>query len=139
MLCLLEADLVHEIHSLCLEAALKNARSLLPEIQDYVDVVWLDPDDWGNQNALMAPPRVFRDLFLPYRKRHNEEIHRIAPHIKTFLHSCGALYEILDMLVETGIRAILNYAPIALSVPEHVHVQHIDPAAHMQHMTFYLE
>ncbi len=102
VLCLLEPDLVREIHSLCLAAALKNARSLLPEIQDYVDIVWLDPDDWGNQNALMAPPRVFRDLWLPYRKRHNEEIHRIAPHIKTFLHSCGALYEILDMLVETG-------------------------------------
>jgi uroporphyrinogen decarboxylase len=106
VLCLLEPDLVHEVHSLCLEAALKNARALLPEIRDYVDVVGTDSDDWGNQNALMAPPRVYRDLFLPYRKRHNAEVHRIAPRVKTFLHSCGALYEILDMLVETGTDAL---------------------------------
>jgi redox-sensing transcriptional repressor len=50
-----------------------------------------------------------------------------------------AAQKVTDMLVETGIRAILNYAPIALSVPKHVHVQHIDPVTHMQHMTFYLE
>ena len=106
-LCLLKPDLVHELHSMCLEASLKNVRALLPEIRDYVDIVAIDSDDWGNQNSLMAPPRVFRDLFLPYRKRHNEEIHRVAPHIKTFLHSCGALYDILDMLVETG-TDILN-------------------------------
>ena len=107
VLCLLEPDLVHEVHSLTLEAALKNVRALLPEIKDYVDVVGIDSDDWGNQNSLMAPPRVFRDLFLPYRKRHNAEIHRVAPHVKTFLHSCGALYEILDMIIESG-TDILN-------------------------------
>lgn len=106
-LCLLKPDLIHELHSICLEVSLKNVRALLPEIRDYVDIVGIDSDDWGNQNSLMAPPRVFRDLFLPYRKRHNAEIHKIAPHIKTFLHSCGALYEILDMLIETG-TDILN-------------------------------
>jgi uroporphyrinogen decarboxylase len=116
VLCLLEPDMVHEIHSLCLEAALKNARALLPEIKDYVDVVATDSDDWGNQNALMAPPRVFRDLFLPYRRRHNAEMHRIAPAVKTFLHSCGALYEILDMLVESG-TDVLN--PVQWSAGGH--------------------
>jgi redox-sensing transcriptional repressor len=42
------------------------------------------------------------------------------------------------MLVESGVEAILNYAPINISVPEHVQVQYIDPAAHLQHMTYYL-
>lgn len=46
--------------------------------------------------------------------------------------------EVANKLVEAGIRAILNYAPITLSVPENVRVQHIDPAAHLQHMTYYL-
>ena len=116
VLCLLEPDLVHEIHSLSLEAALKNVRALLPEIKDHVDVIGIDADDWGNQNSLMAPPRAFRDLFLPYRKRHNAEIHRIAPHVKTFLHSCGALYEILDMIIETG-TDVLN--PVQWSAGGH--------------------
>jgi len=120
LLCLLEPGLIHEINSMHLEAALKNVRALLPEVSDYVDVVTIDSDDWGNQKALMAPPRVFRDLFLPYRKRHNEEIHRIAPHVKTFLHSCGALYEILDMLVETG-TDVLN--PVQWSAGGHTAVE----------------
>jgi redox-sensing transcriptional repressor len=45
---------------------------------------------------------------------------------------------VADMLVEAGIQAILNYAPININVPEHVMVQYIDPVVHLQHMTFYL-
>jgi redox-sensing transcriptional repressor len=45
---------------------------------------------------------------------------------------------VADMLVEAGIKAILNYAPINISVPSDVQVQYIDPAAHLQHMTYYL-
>ena len=44
-----------------------------------------------------------------------------------------------DQLVEAGVQAILNYAPITLVVPEGVLVQHIDPAIHLQRMTYYLE
>jgi redox-sensing transcriptional repressor len=46
---------------------------------------------------------------------------------------------VANMLVESGIKAILNYAPINISVPADVQVQYIDPAAHLQHMTYYLE
>lgn len=46
---------------------------------------------------------------------------------------------ICDSLVDGGVRAILNYAPITLSVPENVHVQYIDPVMHLQRMTYYLD
>jgi redox-sensing transcriptional repressor len=45
---------------------------------------------------------------------------------------------VTDTLVEAGIKAILNYSPIALSTPPEVQVQYLDPVAHLQHMTFYL-
>lgn len=45
---------------------------------------------------------------------------------------------VADFLIESGVRAILNYAPITLSVPPNVQVQHIDPIIHLQHMTYYL-
>ncbi len=45
---------------------------------------------------------------------------------------------VANELVDAGIMAILNYAPINLNVPDHVRVQHIDPVVHMQRMTFYL-
>jgi redox-sensing transcriptional repressor len=46
--------------------------------------------------------------------------------------------ETTDKLVEAGIKAILSYAPISLSVPGDVKVQYIDPATHLQRMTYYL-
>ena len=47
--------------------------------------------------------------------------------------------EITDRLVLAGIEAILNYAPVTLMVPDHVHVQQIDPVLHLQRMMYYLE
>ncbi len=44
-----------------------------------------------------------------------------------------------DDLIKAGIRAILNYAPITLTVPEGVHVQYINPILELQHMTFFLD
>ncbi len=46
--------------------------------------------------------------------------------------------KVANLLVQAGVRAILNYAPISLAVPPQVHVQYIDPAVHLQHMTFYI-
>jgi redox-sensing transcriptional repressor len=46
--------------------------------------------------------------------------------------------EVAEQLVKAGVKAILNYAPIHLNVPKDVHVQHIDPATHLQRMTYYL-
>ena len=46
--------------------------------------------------------------------------------------------EIADKLIQAGVKSILNYAPIHLVVPEGIRVQHIDPAIHLQRMTYYL-
>ena len=45
---------------------------------------------------------------------------------------------VADKLVQAGVKAILNYAPISLNVPRNVKVQYIDPATHLQRMTYYL-
>lgn len=47
--------------------------------------------------------------------------------------------EVSDRLVKCGIRAILNYAPILLEVPEGIQVSNIDPVLKLQNMTYYLE
>ena len=46
--------------------------------------------------------------------------------------------EVADRLIEGGVQAILNYAPINLKTPETVRVQYIDPVLHLQRMTYYL-
>ena len=46
--------------------------------------------------------------------------------------------DVADQLVKAGVKAILNYAPTSLNVPEDVHVQYVDPVTHLQRMTYYL-
>jgi redox-sensing transcriptional repressor len=45
---------------------------------------------------------------------------------------------VADMLIEAGIRAILNYAPVILQTPDDVWVRYIDPVAVMHSLTYYL-
>lgn len=44
-----------------------------------------------------------------------------------------------DAVAQTYVRSILNYAPVHLNVPPHIHVRHNDPVIQMQRMTFYLD
>jgi redox-sensing transcriptional repressor len=46
---------------------------------------------------------------------------------------------VADTLIEAGIKSILCYAPLTLTVPQEIRVEYIDPVIHFQHMTFYLE
>jgi redox-sensing transcriptional repressor len=51
----------------------------------------------------------------------------------------NAAQEVTDTLVQAGVKAILNYAPITIQVPSGVRVQYIDPVVHLQSMSYYLE
>jgi redox-sensing transcriptional repressor len=50
-----------------------------------------------------------------------------------------AAQAVIDRLVGAGVRAILNYAPIAARVPPGVQVRRIDPVLALQTMTYYLK
>ena len=46
--------------------------------------------------------------------------------------------EVADILIAAGVRAILNYAPVVIQVPEGVWVRNIDPVGLIHSMTYYL-
>jgi redox-sensing transcriptional repressor len=46
--------------------------------------------------------------------------------------------EVIDTLVDAGIKSILNYAPLSPKVPEGVTVRGIDPVLSLQSMTYYI-
>ena len=50
--------------------------------------------------ALIIPSFVFFG-FENYQ-RMNDAIHQMAPNIKTFLHSCGAIYNLIDDIIDSG-------------------------------------
>ncbi|MCC6146902.1 MAG: redox-sensing transcriptional repressor Rex [Anaerolineaceae bacterium] len=45
---------------------------------------------------------------------------------------------VAEDLLQVGIQAILNYAPVPLSLPENIYVEYIDPLIQLQHMTYYI-
>lgn len=102
ILCITEPDFVIELHELVTERAVSNLRALLPEIGPYIDIIMTAADDWGTQNNTIASPKVYRNLFLPYYARVNNEIHALAPQVKSFLHCCGAVYNIIDLIIESN-------------------------------------
>lgn len=50
----------------------------------------------------------------------------------------GAAQMAVDRLVEAGARAILNFAPVAVSAPPHVTVRNVDLTSQMEILSYYL-
>ncbi len=50
----------------------------------------------------------------------------------------GAAQTVTDLCVRGGVRAILNFAPIKLFVPENVRVHYADVSLELQQLAFYL-
>lgn len=68
-----------------------------------------------------------------------EDIQNAGIRIAMVTVPATAAQEVANQLVQAGVKAILNYAPISLNVPPDVRVQYIDPSIHLQRMTYYLE
>ena len=47
--------------------------------------------------------------------------------------------EITDRLVNAGVKSLLSYVPVHLTVPEGVQISYSDPVIQMQRMTYYLK
>lgn len=51
----------------------------------------------------------------------------------------AAAQSVADKLVDAGVKAIVNYAPIQINTPTGIRVQYLDPAIHLQKLTYYLK
>lgn len=74
--------------------------------------------------------------------RHVDSLERIIRREKVQIAALAvpaqAAQELAERLVDAGVGAILTYAPISISVPDHVQVQYSDPVVQLQRMTYYL-
>ncbi|MCX8064301.1 MAG: hypothetical protein N3G21_03930 [Candidatus Hydrogenedentes bacterium] len=106
LLCICDEEKVSKLHDLILEFSLSEVERVLPKISKYITVYMCNSDDWGTQKGLIASPEIFKKLFLPYYREFNDFIHGCGGNIKTFFHSCGAIYELLDLIVDAGFDII---------------------------------
>ena len=125
VLCLTEPDYVKEINDLVTRLSIKRLNLVLQAIAPYTDIMMTLAEDLGTQNATIISPEACNELFMPYMARINEFSHKTAPHIKTFMHCCGAIYDIIDSLIDAGID-ILN--PVQWSAGGHSYKEWKDKA-----------
>ena len=75
------------------------------------------------------------------RVSHLDEMERVvAEHdvsIGVIATPAEAAQAVADRLVGAGVTAILNFAPVVLSVPGHVHVRKVDLAGELQILSFH--
>jgi uroporphyrinogen decarboxylase len=77
---------------------------LLQSTAPYGQMVMIS-DDLGSQQGLIFSPRIFRQIFKPRLKRLIEHIHSLAD-VKVYMHSDGAISDLIPDLIEIGVEGI---------------------------------
>ena len=67
-----------------------------------------------------------------------EEVRRLGIGIGIIAVPATSAQDVANEMIEGGIHALLNYAPIVIKAPSSVQVREIDPIGAMQSMTYYL-
>ena len=93
-----------------LEVKLAYWERVLPLVEGSVDVL-VEADDLGGQDRTLFSPRTYRELVKPLHRVLFEYLHARTD-AKVFLHTCGAVRELIPDLIEIGVD-ILN--PVQVS------------------------
>ena len=104
-------DYIKKVFSGQLDIALENYRKVNDAMGDMIDAVFASATDFGTQLGLFISKDAYREMFKPYHKKINSWIHENTPW-KTYMHSCGGIYELIPDIIEAGFD-LLN--PIQIS------------------------
>jgi uroporphyrinogen-III decarboxylase len=104
-------EFVYKVFEKQCEIALKNIELLAKYIGNHAHVVFVSGTDFGTQNSMFLDIETYRSLFKPFQKAVNEKIHELTDW-KVFIHSCGAVHDLIPDLIEAGFD-ILN--PVQVS------------------------
>jgi redox-sensing transcriptional repressor len=89
----------------------------------------------------IAPERIGQpigDLIVEEQADMMRRVRELDIRIGVVAVPARAAQHVADLLIEAGVGAILNYAPITLNVPDSVRIEYIDPVIALQSMTYYL-
>lgn len=98
-------DILEMLFDAVLEINLEITKNILKIAGKEIDVVACG-DDIAAQLSLQIPPDVFKKFIKPRLKKYFTLIHSLSP-AKLMFHCCGAIFDIIDDLIEIGVD-ILN-------------------------------
>jgi hypothetical protein len=107
-------DYVWKVFERQCEIGLDNLAKVHQVVGDRVSVVFVTGTDFGSQNGPFISPKTYRDLYKPFHRTVNDWIHQNTGW-KTFIHSCGSIWRLLDDIVDAGFD-VLN--PVQTSAAE---------------------
>jgi uroporphyrinogen-III decarboxylase len=99
-------DYVLKVFEFQCQIGLKNIEKLAEAVGDYVQVVFITGTDFGTQRGPFISPETYRQLYKPFHEMVNDKIHQLT-NWKTFMHSCGSIYELIPDFIDAGFD-ILN-------------------------------
>jgi len=99
-------DYVRAVFERQCEIALRNLDTLISALGDLMQVAYITGTDFGTQRGPFVSRATYCDLFQPFHRIINEHIHRRTSW-KTFIHSCGSVYQLIPDFIEAGFD-ILN-------------------------------
>jgi uroporphyrinogen decarboxylase len=70
-----------------------------------IDVI-AECDDLGSQDSTILHPDTLRRIVIPRFKRIFSHIKKRLPHVKIFMHSCGAIRPVLPDLIDAGLDVL---------------------------------
>ena len=115
----LRPDYVSEVFDRQCEIGLRNLEAVHGAVGDAITVLFVTGTDFGAQQGPFISPKLYRDLFKPFHVRVNDWIHANTTW-KSFIHSCGSIWRLLDDIVDAGFD-VLN--PVQTSAAD------MDPVA----------
>ena len=104
-------DYIHEMFDRQSALAVENMEKIFAAVGNDVDVVHICGTDFGTQISQFCSVETYRELYMPYYQRMNDWIHTHTTW-KTFKHSCGAVYPLMESFIDSGFD-IINPVQIA--------------------------
>ncbi len=100
-----EPDYVEALYEKLVSVWLENLKRFVQAVGDRVQILQIS-DDFGTQQSPFVSVKMFRERIMPFYKRGLDWVHANSS-MKVFLHSDGALFPLIESLIEMGVD-ILN-------------------------------
>ncbi len=97
----LRSAYIYEVFEHQCEIGLANLARIHQVVGDKLTAVFVTGTDFGGQQAPLISPRTYRELFKPFHVRLNDWVHSHTGW-KSFIHSCGSIWRLLDDIVDAG-------------------------------------
>jgi uroporphyrinogen decarboxylase len=88
-----------------LDIRLRIAEKALEEVGDNIDIIMVSSDDLGMNDRTILSPQMYRELIKP-RQKQTFDFFKDRTAAKLFYHCDGAIYPIIEDLIEIGVEAL---------------------------------